>query len=218
MNCKICGSTNIKQFTIRYENDFYRCLDCKYGWYERSQEYKKWTNPWKDIDITAKINQLAVVNDYCKIGARSEICEFSVIGSQPYMFQRDEYSILYKNYDNNEGVIIENDVYIGTHVSIEYGIEKPTVIKYGTKVDNHVLIGEETTIDPLCIIVGGSNIAGHSIIGKKSFIGLGVNIKPKITIGENVLVGMGSTVIKDIPDNEIWAGNPARFIKKNTWH
>lgn len=35
-----------------------------------------------------------------------------------------------------------------------------------------------------------------------------------VRIGENAIVGAGSVVTKDIPDNEIWAGNPARFIRK----
>lgn len=35
-----------------------------------------------------------------------------------------------------------------------------------------------------------------------------------VTIGRNSVVGAGSIVTKDIPDNEVWAGNPARFIRK----
>lgn len=38
-------------------------------------------------------------------------------------------------------------------------------------------------------------------------------VKP-VTIGKNSIVGAGSIVTKDIPDNEVWAGNPARFIRK----
>jgi acetyltransferase-like isoleucine patch superfamily enzyme len=35
-----------------------------------------------------------------------------------------------------------------------------------------------------------------------------------LTIGEGALVGAGSVVTKDIPDGEIWVGNPARFLRK----
>ena len=38
-------------------------------------------------------------------------------------------------------------------------------------------------------------------------------VKP-VTIGENAIIGAGSVVTKDIPANEVWAGNPARFIRK----
>ncbi len=50
-------------------------------------------------------------------------------------------------------------------------------------------------------------IKDHAFIGAHSIILKGV------TIGENAIVGAGSVVTKSIPDNEIWGGNPARFIK-----
>lgn len=55
---------------------------------------------------------------------------------------------------------------------------------------------------------------GHVYIGDRSFIGMGTIIAKDVKIGSNCIIGAGSVVTKDIPDNEIWAGNPARFIKK----
>lgn len=55
---------------------------------------------------------------------------------------------------------------------------------------------------------------GHVYIGDNVFIGTGTIISKDVRIGENSIIGAGSVVTKDIPDNEIWAGNPARFIKK----
>lgn len=49
-------------------------------------------------------------------------------------------------------------------------------------------------------------------IGSNCFIGQRAFILPGITIGDNVIVGAGSVVTKDIPSNEVWAGNPARCI------
>lgn len=51
-------------------------------------------------------------------------------------------------------------------------------------------------------------IKDNAFIGAKSIILKGV------TIGENSIVGAGSVITKSVPDNEIWAGNPAKFIRK----
>jgi acetyltransferase-like isoleucine patch superfamily enzyme len=51
------------------------------------------------------------------------------------------------------------------------------------------------------------------MIKKYSFIGAGTFILKGVTIGEGSVIGAGSVVTKDIPDYEIWAGNPAKFIK-----
>lgn len=51
------------------------------------------------------------------------------------------------------------------------------------------------------------------LIRDNAFIGAFSIILKGITIGENSIVGAGSVVSKSVPDNEIWAGNPAKFIK-----
>lgn len=57
-------------------------------------------------------------------------------------------------------------------------------------------------------------IDGHIEVGDNVFIGTNTIITRPVKIGKNVIIGAGSVVTKDIPDNEIWAGNPARLIKK----
>lgn len=52
------------------------------------------------------------------------------------------------------------------------------------------------------------------VIKDNAFIGANCFISKGVTIGENSIVGACSVVTKSIPDNEIWAGNPARFVKK----
>lgn len=51
------------------------------------------------------------------------------------------------------------------------------------------------------------------LIKKNAWIGARVSILPGVTIGENAIVGTGSIVTKDIPDNCVAVGNPARVIK-----
>ena len=52
------------------------------------------------------------------------------------------------------------------------------------------------------------------VIGNNVFIGARSIILKGVSIGENAIVGAGSVVTKSIPANEIWGGNPARFIRK----
>ena len=47
-----------------------------------------------------------------------------------------------------------------------------------------------------------------------AFIGACAIILKGVTIGEHSIIGAGSVVTKDVPDNEVWAGNPAKFIKR----
>jgi len=53
------------------------------------------------------------------------------------------------------------------------------------------------------------------VIKDNVFIGSSCTILKNVTIGENSVIGAGSVVTKSIPPNEIWAGNPAKFIKAN---
>lgn len=51
-------------------------------------------------------------------------------------------------------------------------------------------------------------------IGNDVFVGAGTIILKGVSIGDRVVIGAGSVVAKNIPSDEIWAGNPARFVRK----
>ena len=55
-------------------------------------------------------------------------------------------------------------------------------------------------------------------IGKNCWIGAGVIIVPGITIGDNVVIGAGSVVTKDLPDNVVAVGNPCRVLRPVNEH
>lgn len=52
------------------------------------------------------------------------------------------------------------------------------------------------------------------VLRRNCWIGAGAVILPGVTVGENSIVGAGSVVTKDVPDNTVVAGNPAKFVKQ----
>ena len=51
-------------------------------------------------------------------------------------------------------------------------------------------------------------------LGKKVWIGSGAIVLPGVTIGDNSVIAAGSVVTKDVPENSVYGGNPAKLIKK----
>lgn len=92
--------------------------------------------------------------------------------------------------------------------------------------DTHIYIGSNTMIGPNVTIA----TAGHPVlpelreqayqfnapvhIGKNCWLGAGVIVLPGITIGDNSVIGAGSVVTKDIPENVIAVGNPCRILRE----
>ena len=116
----------------------------------------------------------------------------------------------------------DSEIIIGDNV----GISQAALISHcSIQIGNNVKIGGGTSVyttdfhslDP--IIRASNEDMRHRkcapvVIKDNVFIGARCIILKGVTIGENSIVGAGSVVTKSIPANEIWAGNPAKFIRK----
>lgn len=104
--------------------------------------------------------------------------------------------------------------FIGKHVHFD------TVYPENISIGNGVHITAGCTLLTHKIDTTNINISdifwekGFIVIKDRVFIGTNSIICADVTIGEGAIVGAGSVVTKDIPAYEIWAGNPAKFIKK----
>jgi len=59
------------------------------------------------------------------------------------------------------------------------------------------------------------NLGGGTQVGTLSYLGMGALVKERVQIGHSSIVGMGSVVHIDIPDEVIALGNPARVVRRN---
>jgi acetyltransferase-like isoleucine patch superfamily enzyme len=135
-------------------------------------------------------------------------------------------------------VVIGDDVFIGhnTHVRHESVIGNRTTIRTGCLIDPKCKIGNDVKIMPHAIVGGGAILEDKVYYGPQVMTAntnrIGVHrgqdadyapivvkmgaalytaclVKAGVTIGQNCIIGMGAVVTKDVPDNEVWVGNPA---------
>ena len=113
--------------------------------------------------------------------------------------------------------VIATSVVTGLGLYVNAG----AVIGATVKIDDHayinraVSVGHHTLIEEFATIGPGVTVASNCGIGRGAFIGTGAVIAPSCVVGSNSVVGAGAVVIKDVPDNTIVVGNPARVIKEN---
>jgi sugar O-acyltransferase (sialic acid O-acetyltransferase NeuD family) len=110
------------------------------------------------------------------------------------------------NYDISigEGSNILSGVTISNSVKIGIG----TILYYNSIITHDCVIGDFVEISPCVTILGRCKIGNYCQIGANS------TILPDLTIGNNVVVGAGAVVTKNIPDNCVVVGVPARVIKQ----
>lgn len=143
------------------------------------------------------------------IGRNVIIHAGTVIGAEGMGFHRNEKGELEK-FPQVGGVIIEDDVEIGSNASIMRPAMGNTVIGQGTKIGHLCTIGHGVVIGKHCIIVTQSMFGGNSRIGDCSQVSLGACIRNGIKIGKNVVVGMGAVVTKNVGDGKTVFGVPAK--------
>jgi UDP-3-O-[3-hydroxymyristoyl] glucosamine N-acyltransferase len=110
------------------------------------------------------------------------------------------------------GVVIEDNVEIGSNTSIDRGTLADTFIRRGAKIDNQVHIAHNCDIGPDAVVIAQAMIGGSVKIGRGAWIAPGVVVMNGIAIGAGAFCGLGSIVTKPVADGLTVMGNPARPI------
>jgi sugar O-acyltransferase (sialic acid O-acetyltransferase NeuD family) len=112
---------------------------------------------------------------------------------------------------------------VGTETQIGDG----TIVQFGSFVACNVItginvlllqnssIGHDSIIDNDTVVSPHAAISGNCTIGERVYVGGSVPVKEKTSIGADSIIGMGSVVLRNIPENVIALGNPARAMKNN---
>ena len=123
----------------------------------------------------------------------------------------------------NSPTLIHPDVYIPENVKIGQGvvIQSGCFVSVGVTIEDYVLlqpkcaIGHDCVIGEGCVVSTFDSIAGGVIVGEYTYLGMGVSVMELVNIGKYAIVSMGAVVFKNISDEMIAMGNPARPVRKN---
>jgi len=141
----------------------------------------------KDVKLSKFINLYGCeIGDGTKVGAFVEIQKNAKIGKNCKI---SSHSFIC------EGVVVEDNVFVGhgvTFINDTY--------PRATTADGDLQTEEDWKVEPTVVKRGAS-------------LGSGATILPNLVIGEHALIGAGSVVTHDVPDNAIVAGSPARLLR-----
>ncbi|MFW6275061.1 MAG: hypothetical protein ACOC2M_00345 [bacterium] len=87
-------------------------------------------------------------------------------------------------------------------------------IGFGVTINRNCSIGHHNILHDYSSVHSGSNLAGDIVLFEGATIGPGCTIFNSIKIGKNSVVGGGSVVTRDIPDNVLAFGNPCKVVKQ----
>jgi len=113
-------------------------------------------------------------------------------------------------------VDIEENVEIGPYSVIHRGTMENTLIRKGCRFGVYTNIGHNCNIGENTVMAAGVILNGGVKLGKNCWFASGVLVRHYVNICDNVVIGLGSVVVKDITEPGIYVGNPARYLKPIT--
>ncbi len=153
------------------------------------------------------IYQNTIIKNNCIVNSNT------VIGSEGFGFIPQNGK--WKKMPQTGGVILNNEVEIGTNCCVDRPAVGFTEIGEGTKIDNLVQIGHGVNIGKNCAFAAQVGIAGGAIIGDGVILAGQVGVNNRVKVGNNVIASSKCGIHCDINDGEVVSGFPA--MQNKSW-
>ncbi|MCM3874599.1 MAG: acetyltransferase [Pyrinomonadaceae bacterium] len=161
------------------------------------------------------VTQIGELRAHIRQGTRSMIL---AIGNCTTRLRLAEFA-------QNEGFELATAIHPRATVASDVSIGEGTVVSAGAVINPGGVVGKnaivntcssvdhESVIEDGAHIGPGARLGGRVRVGRAAWIGIGATIKDRVTVGANSIVGAGSVVLKDVPENTVAAGTPARVVR-----
>jgi UDP-3-O-[3-hydroxymyristoyl] glucosamine N-acyltransferase len=160
------------------------------------------------IGANTVVNHFVVIGEGVQVGRSCVIKSGAVIGEDGFGFERDDG--LPVRLVHLGTVRIGDHVEIGSLTTVCRGTLTDTVIEDFAKIDDHVHIAHNCRVGVGAMVIACAEVSGGVVLGKGAWVGPNSSIIQQRKIGEGSLIGIGSNVLRDVPDGITVAGNPAK--------
>lgn len=158
-----------------------------------------------------RIGSNVTIKGKVTIGKDCVIQSGAVLGEDGFAFTKEDNALKFvKHYG---GVTLKDHVSIGSQTCVCRGAIDDTYIGEYSKIDNLCHIAHNVVIGKRSIVVCLSTVMGSVHIGDDCWVATSM-IRDQRHVGDNCVVGMGSVVVKDMPNGTTVAGNPAKPFKR----
>ena len=167
------------------------------------------------IGTNCLIHANVSIYDNSIIGNNVIIHSGTVLGADAFYFKRrKDRAVQYDKLESCGRVIIEDDVEIGALCTIDKGVSGDTIIRQGSKLDNHIQVGHGTIIGRNCLIASHVGIAGKTTLEDEVILWGQVGVNKDLTIGKGAVVYAQSGVPSSIEGGKTYFGSPVEEARE----
>ncbi len=118
-------------------------------------------------------------------------------------------------------VILEDDVVVGALCTIDRGMLDDTILRRNARLDNHCHIAHNVDVGQSVIMAAFAGVSGSVKIGAGAQFGGRVGVADHLNVGKGARLAADAAIMRDVPDEEMWAGSPAQpirsFMRETAW-